>query len=236
MSAVPVPGNYHPHPRGFYARFGKRAFDLLIAAGVLLVFGIPMLVIAALIKLEDGGPIFYRQERIGRDGKPFLLTKFRSMCIGAEHKGAGILVERNDARITRIGRVIRKLSLDELSQIFDVLRGDMSAVGPRPGMRYQAELYDDEQRRRLAVLPGLTGWAQVNGRNAIAWPERIRLDLEYIDRLSFWMDVLVLLKTIPAVLAGSDMIADADYWKSKRAALEKERHSAHAAAGAEEKP
>jgi lipopolysaccharide/colanic/teichoic acid biosynthesis glycosyltransferase len=216
-------GPVEGHPRGFYARLGKRAFDLFISAAVLLVLGVPMLIIAALIKLEDGGPVFYRQERIGLDAVPFELTKFRSMCVGAEHKGAGILVEKNDRRITRIGAVIRKLSLDELSQIFDVIRGDMSVVGPRPGLRYQAELYDDEQRRRLAVKPGVTGWAQVNGRNTIAWPERIRLDLEYIDRIGFGMDVLVILKTIPAVLTGSDQIADADYWKNRRRELEEQQ-------------
>ncbi|GAB4375169.1 MAG: hypothetical protein Kow0062_13950 [Acidobacteriota bacterium] len=216
-------GPVRGHPRGWYARWGKRAFDLLVGTAVLLVAGVPMLLIALAIRLEDGGPVFYRQERIGRDGRPFLLTKFRSMCVGAETRGAGILVERNDSRITRVGRFLRKFSLDELAQIFDVLRGDMSIVGPRPGLRYQAELYDDEQRRRLAVRPGVTGWAQVNGRNAIPWPERIRLDLEYIDNLSLWTDLKVLARTIPAVLRGSDLIADADYWKNRRAELEREK-------------
>lgn len=206
--------------RGMYAQAGKRLFDLLIAAGVLLVAGIPMLLIALAIKLEDRGPILYRQERIGRGGRPFRLTKFRSMCVGAEHKGAGILVERNDQRITRIGKLIRKLSLDELTQIFDVVRGDMSVVGPRPGLRYQAELYDSFQAQRLLVRPGITGWAQVNGRNAIRWPERIRRDVEYIERLSFLMDLKTILMTIPSVLAGSDQIADADYWKQRRAELQ----------------
>ncbi|MBP7148525.1 MAG: sugar transferase [Acidobacteria bacterium] len=210
-------------PDGFYARFGKRPFDLVAGVAVLVLLGLPMLLIAALIKLEDRGPVFYRQERIGRGGRPFLLTKFRSMVVGAENKGAGILVERNDSRITRVGRVLRKLSLDELAQVFDLLRGDMSLVGPRPGLRYQAELYDDEQRRRLLVRPGITGWAQVHGRNAIRWPERIRLDLEYIDRLSLWTDLVAIFKTIPAVLSGSDQIADADYWKQRRAELEAQR-------------
>lgn len=206
-----------------YARFGKRGLDLGIAAVVVLVFGLPMLLIAALIKLEDGGPILYRQERIGRGGVPFKLTKFRSMVLGAEHKGAGILVEKNDQRITRIGRIIRKLSFDELTQIFDVIRGDMSIVGPRPGLRYQAELYDEFQRQRLLVRPGITGWAQVNGRNSIRWPERIRLDVEYIERLSLAMDLKTILLTIPSVLQGGDQIADADYWKQRRAELEQTR-------------
>jgi lipopolysaccharide/colanic/teichoic acid biosynthesis glycosyltransferase len=213
-------GSIPPPPATLYASYGKRALDLALAAVVLVCFGWLLVLIALLIKLEDGGPVFYRQERIGLRGRPFPLTKFRSMVLGAEHKGAGILVEKNDARITRVGRVIRKLSLDELAQILDVVRGTMSVVGPRPGLRYQAELYDDTQRRRLSVRPGITGWAQINGRNAIRWPERIRLDLEYIDRLSFAMDAGIILRTIPALLAGSDQIADADYWKTRRAELQ----------------
>jgi lipopolysaccharide/colanic/teichoic acid biosynthesis glycosyltransferase len=197
--------------------------DLGIALFTLLVFGLFLLLIAVAIKLEDRGPVFYRQERIGRDGRPFLLTKFRSMIQGAEHKGAGILVEKGDARITQVGRLLRKLSLDELAQIFDVVRGDMSIVGPRPGLRYQAELYDEVQRGRLAVRPGITGWAQIKGRNAITWPERIRLDLEYIDGLSLWKDLQILLRTLPAVLSGSDQIADADYWKNRRLELERKQ-------------
>ena len=212
-------GRVPPPPARFYVRRGKRLLDLAIAAAVFLCFGWLMALIALAIKLEDRGPVLYRQERIGRFGYPFHLTKFRSMVLGAEHKGAGILVERGDRRITRVGRLIRKLSLDELAQLFDVVRGTMSIVGPRPGMRYQAELYDDAQRGRLAVRPGITGWAQVHGRNAIRWPERIRLDLEYIERLSLWMDVRTILLTIPSVLKGSDQIADADYWKQRRQEL-----------------
>lgn len=203
-----------------YARAGKRVLDLSIAVVVLAVFGIPMLLIAALIKLEDGGPVLYRQERVGRNGVPFALTKFRSMCLNAENQGAGVLVEANDKRITRIGALIRKLSLDELTQIFDVVRGDMSIVGPRPGLRYQAELYDEFQKQRLLIRPGITGWAQVNGRNSIRWPERIQRDIEYIERLSLWMDLKAILKTIPSVLAGQNQIADGDYWKQRRAELQ----------------
>jgi lipopolysaccharide/colanic/teichoic acid biosynthesis glycosyltransferase len=218
-----------PALNGFYARYGKRAFDLCLVFAVLVLLGPLMLLIALLIKFEDGGPVFYRQERIGRGGKPYRVTKFRSMEVGAEHRGAGILVQRNDARITRVGRVIRKLSLDELAQIFDVLRGDMSCVGPRPGLQYQYELYDDEQRERLLVRPGITGWAQVHGRNAITWPERIRRDREYIRRLSWWTDILVILKTLPAIATASGQIADADYWKNRRRELEAAQHPAPAA-------
>lgn len=216
MDSVPSP------KRSLYVRVGKRAFDLFIAAGVLIFFGPLMVLIAFLVKLGDGGPILYRQERVGRNGELFPLTKFRSMCLNAEHQGAGILVEKNDNRITTIGKIIRKLSLDELTQIFDVIRGDMSVVGPRPGLLYQAELYDEEQRRRLTVNPGITGWAQVRGRNSIAWPERIRLDIEYIEALGFFKDIQIIMMTLPSVIFGSNQIAGADYWKNRRAELERE--------------
>jgi lipopolysaccharide/colanic/teichoic acid biosynthesis glycosyltransferase len=231
MGATPGIGPVPPGPQSFYGRIGKRAFDLLLSAFVLLLFGWLLLLVALLIRLEGGGAALYRQERIGLGGRPYRLTKFRSMVTGAEHRGAGILVEKNDARITRVGRVIRKLSLDELAQILDVVRGKMSVVGPRPGLRYQAELYDDTQRRRLSVRPGITGWAQINGRNAIRWPERIRLDLEYIDRLSFALDLKIILRTIPALLAGSDQIADADYWKLRRQEIERARGGAGGGSG-----
>ncbi len=208
---------------GAYARFGKRLCDLVFAWGVLIATSPIMLVIAILIWLDNPGPVFYRQERIGRHGRPFRLWKFRSMVIGAEHKGAGALVEKQDARVTRVGRVIRKLSLDEIPQLFNVVAGDMSVVGPRPGLRYQFEQYDDVQRGRLKVRPGVTGWAQINGRNSIDWGRRIELDLEYIERLSFGLDLRIMALTIPSVLKGGDMIASADYWK--------ERAKARAAAG-----
>lgn len=199
-----------------YARFGKRALDLAVAGCALLVFSPLLLVIAVWIKLDSPGSIFYRQERIGRNGVPYRLWKFRSMVVGAEHKGAGILVEKSDARVTSIGRFIRRTSLDEIPQLFNVVSGDMSVVGPRPGLRYQVDQYDDEQRRRLWVRPGVTGWAQINGRNSIDWGRRIELDLEYIDhRLSLWTDLYVMFMTVPSILKGEDMIASADYWKER---------------------
>ena len=209
-------------PRSFYREHGKRALDLTLSFFALALLWPVLALVAIAIKCDSRGPVFYRQERIGRDGKPFALWKFRSMGVGAEHQGAGALVERNDARITRVGAVIRKLSLDEIPQLFNVISGDMSIVGPRPGLRYQAEAYDEVQRRRLLVRPGATGWAQVNGRNSIEWPRRIELDLEYIDRMSLLLDLRVMLMTIPSVLKGGDMIAGRDYWKEKA----KEREAA----------
>lgn len=198
-----------------YLGYGKRALDLFVSLLALALLSPLWLLLALAIALESRGGAFYRQERIGLHGRPFRLWKFRSMVTGAEHKGAGALVEKNDARVTRVGKWIRKLSLDEIPQLFNVVTGEMSVVGPRPGLRYQAELYDEVQRRRLLVKPGVTGWAQVNGRNSIEWPRRIELDLEYVERVSLWTDVKIMLLTIPSILKGEDMIAGRDYWKEK---------------------
>ena len=202
-------------PENAYARFGKRALDLLGTAGLLVVLFPLVLAVAAAIKLDSAGPVFYRQERVGRFGRPFRLWKFRSMVVGAETKGAGILVEAGDGRITKVGRFLRKLSLDELPQLFNVLAGEMSLIGPRPGLAYQVEKYDDRQKRRLLLRPGITGWAQIHGRNAIDWERRIELDVQYLERLSLRTDLYVLARTLPVILKGEGMIASADYWRSK---------------------
>jgi lipopolysaccharide/colanic/teichoic acid biosynthesis glycosyltransferase len=199
----------------FYVRFGKRLLDLSVSLVALAALSPLWLFLALAIAVESRGGAFYRQERIGLQGRPFLLWKFRSMVVGAEHKGAGALVEKNDARVTRVGKIIRKASLDEIPQLFNVVTGEMSVVGPRPGLRYQAELYDEAQRRRLLVKPGVTGWAQVNGRNSIEWPRRIELDLEYVERVSLGTDLKIILLTIPSILKGQDMIAGRDYWKER---------------------
>lgn len=212
MTAIP---EVAAHRSSFYARHAKRWIDAALAALALVVLAPLLAAIAVAIKLDSRGTVLYRQERIGLRGRAFLLTKFRSMEPGAEHKGAGVRVERADPRVTRVGRVLRRLSLDELPQLFDVLRGDMSVVGPRPALRYQVELYDATQLGRLAVRPGLTGWAQVRGRNRIDWARRIELDLEYVARLSAATDLQVVLRTLPVVLRGSDVIATSDYWAEK---------------------
>jgi lipopolysaccharide/colanic/teichoic acid biosynthesis glycosyltransferase len=179
----------------------NRALDLVIAGGTLVVAS-PLLALSALaIKLEDRGPVLYRQARVGKDGKDFELLKLRTMVVGAEKLGAGYAVNRGDARITRVGRILRRLSLDELPQLWNILRGDMAVIGPRPTLRYQVEQYDDRQRRRLEIRPGLTGWAQIHGRAGLPWPERIELDLWYVDHRSPKTDLLILLRT-PLVLFG----------------------------------
>ncbi len=181
----------------------NRAADVALA-GVGLVLTSPLLAAAALaIKLEDGGPVLYRQTRVGRDGKDFELFKLRSMRVGAEHVGAGFAIDRGDARITRVGRLLRRTSLDELPQLWNVLRGDMSVIGPRPTLRYQVDRYTDRQRRRLEVRPGLTGWAQIQGRATLSWPDRIELDVWYVDHRSARLDLEILLRTPAALFAGT---------------------------------
>ncbi|MGE5691162.1 MAG: sugar transferase [Pseudomonadota bacterium] len=173
-------------------------------AGAGLVVSSPLLAASALaIKLEDGGPVLYRQERVGRDGAPFELLKLRTMVVGAERTGAGYAVDRGDPRITRVGRVLRKLSLDELPQLLNVLRGDMSLIGPRPTLAYQVERYSPRQRRRLEVKPGLTGWAQIHGRAALPWDERIELDVWYVEHRSPLVDLRILLRTPLALFSGT---------------------------------
>ena len=177
----------------------NRAVDVALA-GAGLVVASPFLAAAAVAtKLGDGGPVVYRQVRVGRNGEDFEMLKLRTMVEGAERMGAGPAVDAGDSRITRVGSFLRRTSIDELPQLWNVLRGDMSIVGPRPTFRYQVEQYDEHQLRRLEVRPGLTGWAQVNGRAALSWPERIELDVWYVDNRSPRIDLSILLRT-PLVL------------------------------------
>jgi len=181
----------------------NRLADVALA-GLGLVVTSPALAAAALaVKLEDGGPVLYRQTRVGKDGKDFEVLKLRSMVVGAERQGAGPAVDRGDARITRVGRLLRRTSIDELPQLWNVVRGDMSVVGPRPTLRYQVERYDERQRRRLDVRPGLTGWAQIHGRATLPWAERIELDLWYVEHRSPWVDLAILARTPLALLGGT---------------------------------
>jgi lipopolysaccharide/colanic/teichoic acid biosynthesis glycosyltransferase len=181
----------------------NRAADVAIAGTGLLVAS-PLLGLAALaVKIADGGPVLYRQTRVGRDGSDFELLKLRTMVVGAERLGAGYAVNEGDPRITRVGRLLRRLSLDELPQLWNVVRGDMSVIGPRPTLRYQVERYDERQRRRLEVKPGITGWAQVHGRAALPWAERIELDVWYVENRSPRLDVRILAKTPFALFHGT---------------------------------
>jgi lipopolysaccharide/colanic/teichoic acid biosynthesis glycosyltransferase len=181
----------------------NRAADVVVA-GTALVAASPLLGLAALAaKLEDRGPVLYRQTRVGKDGSDFELLKLRTMVVGAETIGAGIAVDKGDTRITRTGRVLRRLSLDELPQLWNVIRGEMSVIGPRPTLRYQVERYTPRQRRRLDVKPGITGWAQVHGRAALPWAERIELDVWYVEHRSPRLDLKILAKTPLALFSGT---------------------------------
>jgi lipopolysaccharide/colanic/teichoic acid biosynthesis glycosyltransferase len=181
----------------------NRAVDVVAASAGLLVTS-PVLAAAAIaIKLEDGGPILYRQRRVGLGGEDFELLKLRTMVVGAERMGAGFAVNRGDSRITRVGRVLRRLSIDELPQLANVLRGDMSLIGPRPTLRYQVDQYTERQRRRLDVKPGITGWAQIHGRAALPWAERIELDVWYVENRSPLVDLRILLRTPLALFRGT---------------------------------
>jgi len=147
--------------------------------------------------------VLFRQTRVGKDGEDFELLKLRSMVVDAERHGAGFAVDRGDARITRVGRVIRRTSIDELPQLWNVIRGDMSVIGPRPTLRYQVERYTERQRRRLEVRPGLTGWAQIHGRATLPWAERIELDVWYVEHRSPRVDLTILLRTPLALFGGT---------------------------------
>jgi lipopolysaccharide/colanic/teichoic acid biosynthesis glycosyltransferase len=178
----------------------KRAIDIVGgAAGVVLTA--PVLALAALaIKLEDGGPVLFRQIRLGRGARPFEILKLRTMSVDAEkHRSDGV-VEAGDPRITRVGKLLRRTAVDELPQFWHVLRGDMSLVGPRPVPLPHLERYDERQRRRLEVRPGLTGWAQVHGRASLPWPERIELDVWYVEHQSLGLDARILAKTAGVLL------------------------------------
>jgi lipopolysaccharide/colanic/teichoic acid biosynthesis glycosyltransferase len=183
----------------------RRAVDVAVSA-TLLVLSAPVLAAAVVaIRLESRGPALYRQRRIGRDGRPFEVLKLRTMVDGAEHLGAGLAVDANDSRITRVGAFLRRTSLDELPNLWNVLRGEMSLIGPRPTVPVQVERYTSRQRGRLAIRPGITGWAQVNGRASLPWSERIELDLYYIEHRSLALDLRILWHTPAMVLGGSGL-------------------------------
>ncbi len=181
----------------------NRVVDATLA-GVGLAIASPVLAAAAVaIKLDDGGPVLYRQRRVGLRGREFELVKLRTMKIGAEREGAGYAVVEGDPRITRAGRALRRLSIDEIPQLWNVVRGDMSLIGPRPTLAYQVDQYTPRQRRRLDIKPGITGWAQVHGRARLPWDERIELDVWYVEHRSPWVDLKILARTPAALFAGT---------------------------------
>ncbi|MBM7845749.1 sugar transferase [Herpetosiphon giganteus] len=178
----------------------KRCFDLIVAGLALVLLSPLLLLIAVAIKLTSRGPIFYNRPRVGLAGREFPFYKFRTMVVNAERQGLGLEIAYNDQRITRVGQWLRRWSCDELPQLLNVLRGEMSLIGPRPSLPEQVARYTPAQRQRLAVRPGITGWAQVNGRNDIDWEARIQLDCWYIAHWSWRLDLLILWRTIGAIV------------------------------------
>jgi lipopolysaccharide/colanic/teichoic acid biosynthesis glycosyltransferase len=183
----------------------RRTIDV-VGGGLLLVLSAPVMLAAMLaVRLESPGHALYRQRRIGKDGVPFDMLKLRTMVDGAEHIGAGLAIDEDDPRITRVGALLRRTSLDELPNLLNVLRGEMSFIGPRPTIPVQVQQYSERQRSRLAIKPGITGWAQVHGRAALPWSERIELDLYYIEHRSLALDLRILWRTPSIVLGGKGL-------------------------------
>jgi len=183
----------------------RRLFDLLVAAAVLLISSPLILAALIAIPLESRGSPIYRQRRVGRDGRPFEVIKLRTMVRGAEFQGAGLAVSEGDDRITRLGALLRRSSVDELPNLVNVLRGEMAIIGPRPTVAEQVEQYTPRQQRRLELRPGITGWAQVNGRAGLLWDERIELDIFYIENRSWRLDRQILRCTISTVFGGGQL-------------------------------
>ena len=185
----------------------KRFCDVVVSGVALVVLSPFLLVTAVLIKLESRGPVIFRQERLGVRGVPFKIYKFRSMCVGAEKQGTGVYSFKGDKRVTRVGRFIRASSIDELPQLFNILKGDMSLIGPRPALTYHPwpyEQYTEHQKRMFDVRPGMTGWAQVHGRKEVPWPERIELNVYYVEHLSLWLDMKIFFMTLFKVFMMAD--------------------------------
>ena len=190
-----------------YKKGIKRLFDIIMSF-LLTIISFPIiLIILIVVKIESKGPAIFKQKRIGKNGKIFNIYKIRTMCVGAETQGTGVYSNKNDVRVTKIGRILRATSLDELPQIWNILKGDMSFVGPRPPLTYhpwEYSKYTDEQKRMFEVRPGITGWAQVNGRKAVEWNQRIKLNVWYIDNLTMMLDIKIIFITVFKVLANKD--------------------------------
>lgn len=190
-----------------YKNVIKRYFDIILALMILIPSAPIMLIAAIAIKLDSPGEIIFKQQRLGLNGKPFWIYKFRSMCVGAEKMAGGVYESHNDMRVTRVGNILRKTSVDELPQLFNILKGEMSFIGPRPPLTYHPwkfEEYTDFQKRMFEVRPGITGWAQVNGRKGVEWHKRIKLNVFYVDHCSLGLDCLIMFMTVFKVLTNAD--------------------------------
>lgn len=192
-----------------YKFFFKRIIDVIVSLFGLIVTSPILILVAIAVKLESNGPVFFKQERLGKKGITFKIYKFRSMYVGAEKRGTGVYSGKNDTRVTKIGKIIRATSIDELPQFINILKGDMSLIGPRPALTYHPwrfEEYTHEQRHMFDVRPGVTGWAQINGRKDVEWNKRIELNIWYVNNLSFLLDFRIFLKTIFKVIMMKDNV------------------------------
>ena len=190
-----------------YKRWIKRTIDIVLSLLGLLFLWLPMLIVALLVRLDSPGPALFRQKRLGLNGREYEMYKFRSMCVNAEHTGSGVYSGKGDSRVTRMGRILRATSIDELPQLINILKGDMSFIGPRPPLTYHPwplEEYTPQQRRMFEVRPGITGWAQINGRKGVEWNRRIEMNVWYVDHVSFGLDMKILLATVGKVLSNAD--------------------------------
>ena len=187
----------------------KRTFDIIFSGILLIIGAIPLLLVALLIKIDSKGPVIFKQERLGVNGKVFRIYKFRSMIVNAESQGSGVYSGKGDPRVTRMGRIIRATSIDELPQLINILKGEMSFIGPRPALTYHPwnyEEYTEEQKKMFLVRPGITGWAQVNGRKEVEWPRRIELNVWYVENMSFLLDLKIFFMTIFKVFTNADNV------------------------------
>ncbi len=195
----------------------RRAFDVTVAATALVVSSPLLLAAIVAIRLETPGRVIYRQRRVGKDGREFDVLKLRTMVDGAEYIGPGLAVDVGDTRITRVGKLLRRTSLDELPNLVNVLRGEMAIVGPRPTLPSQVAQYTERERGRLSVRPGITGWAQVNGRTSLPWTDRIELDLWYIEHRSWRLDLQILWRSARMVLGGEGLYkGETGGWHERR--------------------
>ncbi len=190
-----------------YRHFFKRFLDIVLSLIALLVASVFMLLAAIAVKLDSPGPVIFKQQRLGKNGRVFWMYKFRSMCVGAEKTGSGVYSGKGDARVTKVGKILRATSIDELPQLLNILKGDMSIVGPRPPLTYHPwplEEYTEEQKRMFELRPGVTGWAQTHGRKDVEWNKRIELNVWYVDNVSLWLDIKILFLTVFKVLSNAD--------------------------------
>ena len=190
-----------------YKHFFKRFIDIVLSFIGIVVLALPMLSVAIIIKIDSPGPVFFKQKRIGYKGRVFEIIKYRTMCVGAEQMGSGVYSGNGDIRVTKVGKILRKTSFDEIPQLFNILCGAMSFVGPRPPLTYHPwtiEKYTPEQFRMFDVRPGITGWAQVHGRKTVEWNRRIELNVWYVDHISFFLDAKILFMTIWKVALNAD--------------------------------